>query len=529
MLSRLFNLILAPQARLLVAAAAMLLVVNGGRIVLAVESYIWTNTPYEVQTLLAVDTTGDSAALADAIATRLDERAQSSIGAVWRLKVEATSGLRHYHTTRAVETGDISAILGKAKPEENGESETAEDDSSTDAEAESPEKMPDEMPFKNVDKVFLVTVTQRRATYVVAAREYDTYLQQMSLLRTENALSAADVPEATYRLLCRLFSPIAQFSVDPEKPEFATLEFRGSSLPQKQPGFVGAAEGEILLPILRRTDRSGVLAKDGIQAAPWTYFKAEEGGKLGRILSHTRRPFGARRRGRIEQLAMRLRVDPAETTLRLRARGDAERALVGYEGFVEDGDRKAFSIGRTGNQGLLTVEPGESVIQMVTIKSGSKLVARLPVAAGVAPIVEVPLPDDTKRLEAESKLALLREQLIDLVARRSILVARIESNIEKNKLEQARELLNQLEGLPGRAVFAQRLDTEQQLIRSDNPMVQQGLDRLFDQTRVVLGAFLSSQPIKNLNVRLGKAEIAEREAESSEASATPTATEEQAG
>ena len=94
----------------------------------------------------------------------------------------------------------------------------------------------------------------------------------------------------------------------------------------------------------RRTLRGGELAEGGLQAVPWTYLEAmpaqdtADQAKLAALVhSANRQPFGVRRQGRVEQLAIAVRAsrglaDPQGEL------ADRERlvALLGYSPHLEN-------------------------------------------------------------------------------------------------------------------------------------------------------------------------------------------------
>jgi hypothetical protein len=109
------------------------------------------------------------------------------------------------------------------------------------------------------------------------------------------------------------------------------------------------------------------------------------------------------------------------------------------------------------------------------------------------------LVDDRKRLEAEAKLVGIREELIDLVARRSILAARTRAKIKANDLKAANNLVRELEGMPTATEFEQqRIRQQERLIESDDPRIQQRIEKLFNDTRDVLAEFLPPGLVQEL-------------------------------
>jgi hypothetical protein len=134
----------------------------------------------------------------------------------------------------------------------------------------------------------------------------------------------------------------------------------------------------------------------------------------------------------------------------------------------------------------------------------------LPIVPGAEPRIEVWLPDDDMRLRAAARLAALREDIVDLVARRTIFMARIRQEIHNKNLEEARKLLESLDELPGQTQYSVDLDREEQELRSKDVQVQRRIDRLFAETRTALAKFLDPQSIGALHEELRQAEKSQR-------------------
>jgi hypothetical protein len=260
---------------------------------------------------------------------------------------------------------------------------------------------------------------------------------------------------------------------------------------------------------MRRTARNGQLEKNGVVPVAWTYIESVPGKdkSLGfEIRSGNRRPFTARRQARVEQLAIAIPPTSEATTLHLHARSSTEKALVGYEVLAEvGGPDTTRRIGTSDVNGEVTAPPGSRRIEMLQIKHGSQLLARLPVVCGAERRVEVPLPDDDARLTAEMRLTVVREDLIDVVARRNILMARARQKIEKKDYKAADELLRALDDLPGNPQFNLTLTNEARVIRSDDPQIQRRIDQLFKATQTLTTKFLDLRPINQIHDELREA------------------------
>jgi hypothetical protein len=279
-----------------------------------------------------------------------------------------------------------------------------------------------------------------------------------------------------------------------------------------------------------------VLLPNGATTVPWTYLEVVEHAAasgageqddlvpdgdgvsvLARIRSATQQPLSARR-GRTEQVAIGIRAERGESTIRLQSRVKPDKPLVGYEVFAQNVDEKPMRpLGRSDEAGEVTVTAGKSAVQMLFVKSDGVFLARLPIVPGAEPDLRVPLPDDDVRLRVAARLASFREDMVDLVARRNIFMARVRQEIEEKNFDRARELLESLDELPGATQFNLMLDREAEVHRADDQQVQTRIDRLIAQTRTALGKFFDPKPISELHEELRRAEGLDRQANSKSA------------
>lgn len=439
----------------------------------------WEYQPYRIHALLAIEAPGGMAErLAEELPLYLTRRVEAAIMPYWSFDVALAAG-----TDRNRVFADIGA--GPGAP-------------------------PAELPADK-DKLLLLAVRWHPEGWELSAREFDRYVQRWGMPIRRECRQDSALPEQLFALAWQIVAPLAQLEVDEKDASRILLTPRGASLPRGAGAAPWANKGDLYLPILRRTSRGGQLVeKNGIQPVPWTYIEAAEV-KDNKIVcsaqSASRRPFGTRKQGRTEQLAIALRADPDATTLHLQSRKSAGKPLVGYEVFRQNaGELAPTRMGASDNAGDLSIPPGTTRVEMLLIKHGGQLLARLPVVPGAERQVNVPLPDDDARLAAEARLAALREDLVDVVARRNILMARARQKIEKKDLAAAEELLRSLDELPGRAQFNLTLSTAARLLRSDDPQIQRRIDQLFSATQTLLTQYLELRPISKLHDELREAQ-----------------------
>ena len=359
------------------------------------------------------------------------------------------------------------------------------------------------------DKRILVHLSQKGSRLDIRCREFDTTLKRWGLLYEKSIGQIAQIEESLLEAVTQTFSPMVAVELNTADPSIVDIQIRGNQLTTAK-SLGKLKPGTILLPFLRKVDRQGSPIPGGLDQLAWTYLKIPEDGEKfsdepvrpgyqrAKVYSHVRLPFGTRRRGRIQQLAISVLSDPeVPTELQLYAQQDESIPLEGFEVFIgKPGQGKDLTrLGRTNQFGSITI-PKSNEVLMAHVKSGSTVVASLPVAPGVNPVLRTPLLDERQRLAAESKLSAMRERLIDVVAQRQILISRIRRRLSDEDLETAETLLQELESLPGQAQFSRELKSAEQKYKADNALVQRRLDRIFSQTRAVLGAALDAREIR---------------------------------
>jgi hypothetical protein len=445
------------------------------------QQLAWDHQPYKVHAMVALDLPGGiSEQMTNEIPAYLERRVDAAIGRIWSFDVKLAGGAMRARILR-----DLSSL-------QNADLK--------------------DLPIEDADKLVLIAIQGTPGDYSLVAREFDSYIQRWSAPIQRRTSQCESLPEQAFSMLRQSVAPIAQFEVDAENETEVVLKPRGAALAKTASGETWAQPGDVFLPILRRTSRAGEAVEGGIQQVPWTYFEVVET-KDGKTTAHThsgtRRPFGGRRQGRVEQIAVALRADPADIVLHLHSRTNKNKPLVGYEAFAQTKEKDAESlerVGATDRSGLLSIPPAAGRVRILFLKNGNQLLARLPVVPGAAEQIDVPLPDDDARLAAEARLAAMREDLIDIVARRNILMARTRQKIEKKDYAAAQKLMAEINELPGHSQLNLELQAAARRYRSDDPQIQRRIDRLFEGTQTVLTQYLDVRPISELSNELRTAQ-----------------------
>ncbi len=374
------------------------------------------------------------------------------------------------------------------------------------------------------DKHIFLTATATPLGITLQSREFDCTTRRWGAVQQRKTPQAWMLSTQCFDLVCQTFSPLATIRPLPDdanddangankkpkkdKGKEILLRFRGSDLPQQTDLSFLNVPGEAYQPLMVRTSSSGEVKADSIRNIPWTYLtlaEQKEEGWHAAVHTGTRRPFGVRRRGRIEHLALAIRKPTGTTQVRFHARHDATQSLTGYEVFRREPTATgSHPLGLTNTRGSVTVLPGKSMVTLLFLRSEGQLLAKVPVIPGAKALIEVPIADDTARLRAQASLTSLTEQLIDTVAQRNILVARVRDRIHNGKIEEAQELFTILDNLPGRAKFNQGIKSAEnrKLNHSADPKVQARIEKLFADTRKLLSRFLNTKQISELQGEL---------------------------
>jgi hypothetical protein len=322
------------------------------------------------------------------------------------------------------------------------------------------------------------------------------------------------LPQSCLELLCDTFAPLALVRVSPADDGQAELSFQGSQLLDSANEGLLVRDSDVFQAFLVRTNRAGANVGKVLEV-PWTYLVTDEvkdNGWSARVYSGTRRPFGARRRAGIDIVALGVKPVGETTQVRFHAGHDKSIGLAGYEVFTKSATAKEFQpVGVTDQHGTLFVTKGDYPITLVTLRSEAQLLAQVPVAPGAVAAVDIPIADDTARLLVQETLTTFREQLVDIIARRNILMARARDQLQKGKAEAARDMLDQIGDLPSRANLDRFLANLERnpANRSENPRVQAKIDRLFADSRKMMSDYLTTREVLELETEVNRGAAAE--------------------
>ena len=445
---------------------------------------VWELTPYRIRVLLAVAPKPElTERLAEQVRDIVTERAGSSIGASWDLYVESAPA--------ALQTPMLASL----------DTITAE-------------SLPAALLEGDDDKAILLAIDFRNGNYVVGARDFDLRSRLHTAAVFRSVVDRGTLGDEAFRAVAAAFAPLAQVESDPDKEDKARfkLRLRAGALPLADPTLISVRPGDAFRGAIRFNDRDGKLRK--LMPLDWTFLTVQEvnGSELAANLhSGLRSPLSGRRRGRSEQLALLTRPPGGSTRLQLGSRAlpgkpGSSRPLAGYEIYSHPADSpKTTLLGRTDGRGELTVPADASPVRVLLVKHGGETMARLPIMPGLLPVVQAEVPDDDARLAAEGQVTGLQENLVELVANRAVLMVRIRARMRDGKLDEAKQLMQELRKLGRQDDLSLLIDIRKRAAISNDPRMQKKIDRLFEDTREIVNRFLSQGEVDKLETDLEKA------------------------
>ena len=440
---------------------------------------LWGLTPYRIRLLVVCDETPWlTPELQTDLCEDISARVDALLGAAWKFNAEtADDDLR-----RAM---DADVLIGNVPPP------TFES---------LPAAFADEL--AELDKLLLLGIRTSGGELRLSVRELDVRTRRWGTAVCKPVRQLAKLRDVSLWAIFEAFAPLA--IIQKVEGKQVVLQPKASALPLRDKSLSLVHADDVFQPILRYNDREGKPRR--ITAIPWTFLTVEEidSGKLTcRLHSGLRTPLSGRRRGRIEQFALAVRVPKRPTTLVLQSRTEGEQLLGGYDVFAHPPDSTTtVHIGRTDHRGSVVVPPAEHPLRILLVRNGDHTLARLPLVPGMKDILTAAVPDDRGRLQAEGFINGLQEELVDTVSRREVLLALTKARLAVGKLDEAKSLLVKLRGLPTGKQFSLKLANVQKEISSSDPTVQARINALFDDTRKLLDQHLDDKPVESLARKL---------------------------
>lgn len=353
-------------------------------------------------------------------------------------------------------------------------------------------------PESSAQKVVLIGIEESHGIFKISCREFDTRVQEMSPVLTEQTGDVQDVANVATRLTRDSFRPVLLFAKTTIVGSELEFLLQAGELTVPDPTAAFIREGDVLRTFLRQMDRRNpdklkVLQRLDLCYVRVTGFNTElradvatkedtpvsvkdvtrdtsavyqdSGHVRGVLISHGPVPYGGAGRS-VQQIALRQRPAATKSRVKLVLQTKVDRPLICFRVDKVSKLRHTDS-NNVPSERVLSDRNGELEIKVdpenptfwLYVYSGSSLLARVPYAPGLLPQDTIKLPDDGLRLGVEGELYLFRDTLVDTVAQKAVLMSLAKKASTEGKLEELDKLIVQLDELPGQQKFMSRLNT----------------------------------------------------------------------
>ncbi|MCA9135967.1 MAG: hypothetical protein KDB00_04390 [Planctomycetales bacterium] len=352
------------------------------------------------------------------------------------------------------------------------------------------------------DKIFVVRIDDHPDGATVAVVEMECLMQTFGAVVTSPFSSTVDLPSVVGHTVTRAFAPMVR--IDDAGQQTATSMIRAGNLIMDPDSPANVKVGNVLQPMIRKNDRNGKpIALGRIEWAFLIVTEKQGPNVVADYYSGMAGGLQGRKNNRTFKMAMLLKPLTDHTMLRLHAKGREDLPLIGYELYERELNSKAMTfVGRTDWDGRLDIKKTEDPMRLLYVKNGGAVLARLPIVPGLTPREVADLTGDDMRLQAEAYIRGVQNAIIDLVAIRKLLAARIRLRLKKGEMEEAEKLLNALREQPTNEQLANDMGRSQaefiKELGSRNPNQKRKVDIMFKETREMLGKQITPTVIRDL-------------------------------
>ena len=394
------------------------------------------------------------------------------------------------------------------------------------------------------DKVIHLRVVAKGGGFEILAREFDQRSRTFGALIEIRSAQREKLHDDCFQAIWRVFSPVAFVLADPEgtievevagrmqtqrAPPTATVEVKASRLPLRDASLSKLHIGAMFRAMMRFNDKNSEPKR--IDITDWTYLVVKQiqvtkdvsddlsdpSAPVQRVQEevtiwnepkgdgstapelvircgiHTglRSPFTARRRGRIDQLAVGVPPLEESTHLTVMSRGDKPAPMGDYEIYSHAPDDKVTTlVGRTLRDGTLVIPPAPNQgVRILLIKNGGEFLAKMPTLPGLYDEMMASVAKDDARLQVEGDITGFQENFVDSWARRAILMQRVDKLMEQQKAEEAKALVIEIQKLGNAGDLLEEIRQQREKIPNTDKDTDRKVNRLFEDTETVIRQF----------------------------------------
>lgn len=314
-----------------------------------------------------------------------------------------------------------------------------------------------------IEKKFALTLDREGTGFRLSGVEWDRASQTLTSIQGRTTFDRRLLPTLAADLVFDLFRPLV--SIDTIVENLVEMRIRGGEYLPPDLLLTPFAVGDHVTSFMRHLDKNRDLKR--MQYVPWTSVRVdliERGYMQGTTVSAFGAPLAGSRR-RVELLGLKIRPAHAQTRLQVIPRGKPQSPMAGYRVEVLDRletkddkveDRVKLRTDRNGEV-VIPADPAKP-LRYVIVYSGVAPLAKAPLIPGHVERLVLEAPDDSARMNVEAETELLQSELVDIVARREVLMARARGASKKANWELVTDLKKQVDTLPTLDMFLVRIE-----------------------------------------------------------------------
>ncbi len=337
----------------------------------------------------------------------------------------------------------------------------------------------------------------------LSGREFDAMTRRLGPVRRRAATVASDLPRGLLLFAIDLFSPTAQ--VGEQSGGGVALTVRGASLEAGSPIGRVVAPGAVFEPFRIVAPPGG--GPQRVLAIPFTFLPVEAvSGPQARaaIVSALRDPLTERVAARHSHVALGVKPGTNPTSLRFVGRDDKAPA-AGYAVTARSWPNgPPRDMGTTDREGRIVLEPGfaDGLVIVRLLAGNSEPMVELPMMPGASDRERViPFEPRPQAVALEAQLDSLRDEVLDLVAIRARLEARLKARAEGEDWPAVEATLKEFTSLPPRQAYADRLarlkdDAAQQQARARTPILTKTAQAQVTELQALIDRYLDDEVVK---------------------------------
>ncbi|MCG6156776.1 hypothetical protein [Rubinisphaera margarita] len=155
----------------------------------------------------------------------------------------------------------------------------------------------------------------------------------------------------------------------------------------------------------------------------------------------------------------------------------------------------------------ISQELGTELVKL-EVMSEDVVVARVPYLLGSEASIDLTVPDDSARVEAETRLGQLKAELLRVTAKRATLMAAIRKLIDEPQEVDPKALFEEMETLPNAELFTRqvtliRVAAETRLEALGNRVAASQVRKEAEEAQALVNRYLDPEPVIELKVALG--------------------------